>query len=356
MGVRSLILLGFGSLVRGAAFLVAALLFGLAATGCNYRVDKQASGHTRMGDQEKAQLSYRQVYERVFAPKCVSCHGSQGGVNLESYESTKSSLGAIERVVFTTKSMPKGGSLSADEEQILRVWIEIGAPKDPSGPRGEPQPTPPPSPKPSPSPSPTPGPWNPNDLSYEFVNQEVLKPRCLVCHGSGASIGLETYSLVKSRMRDIIRAVLVEKSMPKNAALSKREYDILLTWIANGAPELPDTEPKPTPGPTATPSPTPTPAPLEPTFDSIKKNILTVRCIACHSGTGPAKHIPMQTREDLVDSPREIVIPGNPDESGIVLAIERTDSKRMPPPDAGAALSQKEKDVIRKWIQDGATK
>ena len=55
-----------------------------------------------------------------------------------------------------------------------------------------------------------------------------------------------------------------------------------------------------------------------------------------------------------MDSPREIVIPENSEESGIVIAIKRTDDKRMPPPDSGDALTEIEIQTIEKWIQEGA--
>ncbi len=63
----------------------------------------------------------------------------------------------------------------------------------------------------------------------------------------------------------------------------------------------------------------------------------------------------MQTRKDLLDSPRDLVLPGDPDESGLVIAVSRTDAKRMPPPSTGKPpLADAEIAVIRQWIMSGA--
>lgn len=91
-----------------------------------------------------------------------------------------------------------------------------------------------------------------------------------------------------------------------------------------------------------------------PTFESLKDNILDRRCTQCHSAAGSARHIPLDTIDALVSSPRELAIPGNADDSGLVLAVERTDQKRMPPPDVDSALAIDEIAAIRLWIQNGA--
>ena len=238
----------------------AILLFSILSSslsGCSYLgpSDPIITGTTVLTKQEKAQLSYVSVAP-VFKQNCTSCHGSAGGINLESYQGIRQNLVAIERAVFKTKTMPKGFSISADQAQVLKAWIEMGAPEQ-----------------------------------------------------------------------------------------------------ATGGGTLPTPAPSSTPLPTSTPSPTATPEPeeLEATFKSIRQNILAKRCIFCHSGNGSAKHIPLSTLEDLIDSPREIVLPGNADESSIVIAVERSDDKRMPPRDSGSALSSEEIRVIREWITNGAS-
>lgn len=94
--------------------------------------------------------------------------------------------------------------------------------------------------------------------------------------------------------------------------------------------------------------------PIQATYESINKNIFTSRCVACHS-TGNSAYQVLLSREALLNSPLELVLPGNPDESGLIIAVERSDHKRMPPEKEGySALTSVEIEALRKWIADGA--
>jgi mono/diheme cytochrome c family protein len=100
--------------------------------------------------------------------------------------------------------------------------------------------------------------------------------------------------------------------------------------------------------------PTDPPEELKPTYDSIDKNIFQAKCVSCHRAGEDGERVSL-AKQDLLNSPLELVIPGNPDESGLVIAVERTDEKRMPLAKEGyGPLSDKEKEAIRKWIEDGA--
>ena len=68
---------------------------------------------------------------------------------------------------------------------------------------------------------------------------------------------------------------------------------------------------------------------LKPTFDSIYQYVFARRCISCHSLGKPAHQV-LLDRTSLLTSALDLVKPGNPDESGLVLAIERNDDKRKP--------------------------
>jgi hypothetical protein len=95
-------------------------------------------------------------------------------------------------------------------------------------------------------------------------------------------------------------------------------------------------------------------SPVGATFDSIKANVFSSKCLACHQPDGSARNVPLETREDLLASTRDLVLPGNPDESGLVIAIERLDRKRMPPVGTGLPLNPEEAQAIRLWIRNGA--
>lgn len=181
----------------------------------------------------------------------------------------------------------------------------------------------------------------PNSLSYAVLKRYVFDPKCMSCH-SGGAVNLSNYELVKGQISAIKKVAVQDLTMPPKIPLSAAEIKILKTWIEIGAPENAKDG-------TVIPE-----DPLLPNFQSIQTKILNTRCVACHSNGGSADHIPLTTYWEILDSPREIVIPGVSEESGIMIAITRDDDKRMPPPDVGDALSEKEIRIIEKWIQEGA--
>lgn len=94
--------------------------------------------------------------------------------------------------------------------------------------------------------------------------------------------------------------------------------------------------------------------PILPTYESINKNVFMVSCKDCHNPAGSGKRI-LFDKLSLLNSPLELVIPGDPDESGLVVALERLDGKRMPPAKEGyTALKDEQKLAIRQWIENGA--
>ena len=181
-------------------------------------------------------------------------------------------------------------------------------------------------------------------LSYNLIDIKILQPKCTGCHGTSGDVNLESYQNVVSALQDIKDAVFFEHTMPKRGVLTLEEQKLLWNWIAMGAPETAQSA--------GTENP---PEPLVPTYESINKNIFLRKCITCHSAGNSGERV-LLTKEDLLNSPLELVLPQNPDESGLVIAVERSDKKRMPPEKEGyAPLKDFEKAVIRKWIQDGAT-
>ncbi len=182
-----------------------------------------------------------------------------------------------------------------------------------------------------------------SELSFSLIYQKVIGPKCVACHGQSGNINLETYTEVFKNLNSIKKVVFVEQTMPKRGSLSDEEKSYLWSWIDMGGPEqsrngnaVPDLEP------------------ITPTFESIDKNVFQTSCKECHNSTGTGKRI-LLDKKSLLDSPLELIIPGNSDESGLVIALERIDDKRMPPAKEGySALNEKVKAAIRMWIDNGA--
>ncbi len=183
-----------------------------------------------------------------------------------------------------------------------------------------------------------------SQLSYSALTAKVFEPKCIGCHGNSGNIRLETYSDIIKNINLIKKTVFAEHTMPKKGSLSYEELSYLWNWINIGAPEQAQNGS----------APFPAQDPLVPTFDSINKHVFQVTCKNCHKPDGTGKRV-MLDQQSLLNSPLELILPGNPDESGLIIDIERTDEKRMPPAKEGySALSDQTKLVIRQWIQNGA--
>lgn len=182
-----------------------------------------------------------------------------------------------------------------------------------------------------------------SELSYSLISQKIFLPKCVSCHGNSGNVSLESYSDVTRNMALIKKAVFDEKTMPKRGSLTEEELSYLWNWIKLGAPDQPQNG-----------NVDPIPEPILATYESINKNVFQTSCKDCHNPTGSGKRI-LFDKDSLLNSPLELIIPGNSDESGLVVAIERIDNKRMPPAKEGyAALKDDAKAAIRKWIENGA--
>lgn len=219
----------------------------------------------------------------------------------------------------------------------------------------------------------------PAAIDYAFVNAKVFQPKCVRCHssagGNKGDVNLETYENVIAHLADIENDVLVEKSMPPRRAggpLGAFEQNVLKLWIDAGAPKdaasepvptpepTPESTPEPTPTPVVTPTPIVTPTPVanpvtvDPTWDSISKNIFEPKCTKCHQAGEKAEDYPLTDRAYVTDEANLLVKVGKPEESDIYIAITRQDKKTMPPAKTGMTLSEQEKEAIRIWILNGA--
>lgn len=186
-------------------------------------------------------------------------------------------------------------------------------------------------------------------ISFAKVKTGVFQGKCISCHGNSGGVNLESYQSAFNNLAAIKKSVLKTRTMPKSPfpPLNNRELELITAWVEAGGPE------KPIGGgddPTET-----EPTPIEPTFPSIQKHVLQMKCISCHTPGDHAGRIPLVTKRDLLESPLDLVVPGNPDDSGLMIVLEPGARKFMPPPESGITpISEEEKNAIRTWIQNGA--
>jgi hypothetical protein len=201
-----------------------------------------------------AYVTYDDVREKVFVPYCLNCHqGSapDAGLDLSTY------IGAMASVVpydlagshlmhpLEDGSMPPTGALTASEINLVENWILSGAPESslappPTGATPTPTPAPTATPTPTPSPSATPLP-----ATFTYINNNILKTRCLTCHNTNKMDGGFSYSTYMDTLQSLVignaaaSKLFIQvntNAMPKgSAALSAAQKTAIQTWINNGA-------------------------------------------------------------------------------------------------------------------------
>ena len=93
-------------------------------------------------------------------------------------------------------------------------------------------------------------------------------------------------------------------------------------------------------------------------FNRDIRPILSDKCFFCH---GPDKNkreaeLRLDTKEGLVggDGTGGALVPGKPDESELFQRVTSTDEeKKMPPAESGKSLSERDIQVLKKWIEQG---
>ncbi len=89
-------------------------------------------------------------------------------------------------------------------------------------------------------------------------------------------------------------------------------------------------------------------------YDRDIRPILSDKCYRCHGPDAEARQadLRLDSREGMMDA---VVVPGKPDESELALRIlSDDDDVRMPPPESKLTLSAEQKDLLRRWIAEGA--
>jgi mono/diheme cytochrome c family protein len=295
--------------------------------------------------------------------------------------------------------MPLGGPyLDQATTDLIRQWIVAGAVRNGSG--GAPPPPPPTTPPPAPPPPAPPPPVPPpppgdGGANWDWIQANILAPRCVVCHGgaspmAGLSWEAGQYDpIVTNRKMNL--AGTYQIVYPGNPAasfmylkiagdpaagarmplggpyLDQATIDLIQQWIVAGA--LRNGGGTPPPPPPTTPPPAPPPPPpggtVEATWDSIQSNVLQGRCVSCHGGGSPAAGLSWEAGQydaivtggqmNLAGTYR-IVNPGNKSLSFMYLKIIGSPAAGERMPKGGPYLDQATMDLIGAWIDGGAVK
>lgn len=92
-------------------------------------------------------------------------------------------------------------------------------------------------------------------------------------------------------------------------------------------------------------------------FNAEVRPILNNRCLACHGGVKQAADFSMLFPEEAyqaAESGKHPIVPGHPEDSELLHRVTHTNpDERMPP--EGSPLSDSEINILRRWINEGAT-
>ncbi len=86
-------------------------------------------------------------------------------------------------------------------------------------------------------------------------------------------------------------------------------------------------------------------------FNRDVRPLLNAHCVACHGGVKQAADLSFVYEDQALT----VITPGDPDNSTLVERVTADDGERMPPAEHGRRLSEREVDVLRRWIQEGRT-
>ncbi|UUO06435.1 PSD1 and planctomycete cytochrome C domain-containing protein [Blastopirellula sp. J2-11] len=88
--------------------------------------------------------------------------------------------------------------------------------------------------------------------------------------------------------------------------------------------------------------------------------ILSARCFACHGPDTEVREagLRLDVRKDAIralDSGVAAIVPGSSDESELIQRVFTSDEfSQMPPPETGKSLTTQEKEILKRWVEDGA--
>jgi hypothetical protein len=89
------------------------------------------TGNTGGTGVSPAIADFATVSSQVLQRRCVACHGSSGGVNLQTYSNVFKNKSRV-RAEVVQGSMPPGSPLSSSQRKLLVNWIDAGAPQSPA--------------------------------------------------------------------------------------------------------------------------------------------------------------------------------------------------------------------------------
>lgn len=210
------------------------IFFCLTFVSCSIREEKGAppplSGTAPLVE-ENVQPGFQKIYEQVLRPRCLNCHAVRRPF-FSNYEQAFREKDSIRVAVLEKKVMPPSGEprLSAVQLQLLKAWLDAGAPMD------EGKKLPPPVIVP-----PVKEPANPQEVvTYKQLYEKVIDPKCMDCHFPENKEGLtslDNIQLLQDAIGTVLFVTVVNSQMPPkdySKQLTREDKELLTRWVLDG--------------------------------------------------------------------------------------------------------------------------
>lgn len=302
-------------------FLMTSLTVSLLSCGNSFELKETPNFPFGGSGQVRGEaIDFATVKTELLEGNCLSCH--QGYADYQTFFGSKES--ALTQI--RTGRMPKGGpALENRLVVLLQNWIASGAPEFVDN--GQQDPTDPKQPDPQ-----EPDPIPVRKLEFATIKTEILNKSCLSCHG-----GYADYNNFFKDKEDALAAIASARMPLGGPALDTDLVNLLQDWIDAGAPEFE--------------SDVSNPQILEPTWASIKENIIAPKCLQCH---GSGTFLPLATRQDFFDRRKDLLDDFKDVEDSKLIRRLQSNSNPMPPSWSGLdKLTTEEINIVIQWVEKG---
>ena len=120
-------------LIKKKIYTLIIMAFGLTTGGCSYRIIKDSNNFETMFIPRELleSISFQEIKNKIFIPKCISCHGDSGNVNLESYANAKLFLVELKNKYKVPDLLEANNTTTASDKLLIikeRYLEEHGKP------------------------------------------------------------------------------------------------------------------------------------------------------------------------------------------------------------------------------------
>lgn len=179
------------------------------------------------------------------------------------------------------------------------------------------------------------------DAAVTYVRdiKPLFQRLCAACHNEGSAIpNWNSYEISFAKKDRLLDRVVIKRDMPLGMPMNDEERTLVAEWLKLGAPQG-GVERAPAPAPTPAPAPPTSPEGEILTYAKVKTAVFDQYCALCHN----------ENSGDLMPNWGSFsVVSGRKDRVYNRVVLE----KNMPP--EGMPFSEEARDMLKKWIDEGA--